>query len=422
MIIDFTVDNFRSIKSEQLLSLYAENKPKHHAGNIAFVENDLGVLRTCAIYGANAAGKTNVILAIDALQSVIVGSGDLKDGDDIPNYEPYLLSAETRFAPIRFEIEFSIEGVRYTYHIEFTQTEIIFEKLDYYPGTRAANLFTRTSATDYKAMKFGEHYKGGKKQIAFFANNAYLSKAGNTPESPAVARTVYNYFRQKIATVLADESVRVFNWDKNLAVISVINTVLGKVDLGIQKFEIEEQETIDKTRFPEQMPKALKQKLLAEFSKKTVFYHNADNGELIRFEKEKESMGTNRLFKFLPFFVEVLSKGSVLFMDEIERSFHPHIAELIIKLFNDPLVNKNNAQLIFTTHDLSLMSPETMRKDQIYLTEKSVENGTELDCLENYESTLKDSSPFAKWYNEGRLGGIPTIHYREIADALKEAV
>ncbi len=81
MIIDFTIENFRSIKTEQLLSLFAENKPKHHAGNIAYIGNDnLGILRTCTIYGSNAAGKTNIIKAFEALVYLVCDSGDLKEG------------------------------------------------------------------------------------------------------------------------------------------------------------------------------------------------------------------------------------------------------------------------------------------------------------------------------------------------------
>ena len=87
MIIEFTVKNFRSIKNEQLLSFFAENKLKHHAGNISYVDN-IGVLKTCAIYGSNAAGKTNIILAFKALQSLITQSGDWKDGDESNCYEP----------------------------------------------------------------------------------------------------------------------------------------------------------------------------------------------------------------------------------------------------------------------------------------------------------------------------------------------
>lgn len=422
MIVDFTIKNFRSIKTEQLISFYADKKPKHHAGNISYIEEDLGILKTCAIYGSNAAGKTNVILAFEALQELIIGSGDLKDGDPIECYEPYLLSSSTSKQPTRIEIEFYIEELRYSYQIEYNRNEIVFEKLDYYPTVRAANLFTRNSPDDWKAVKFGDHYKGGKKQIAFFSNNSYLSKAGNTPDSPEIARKIFNYFRRNTETLLVDQVVGVYNWDENESTVKIVNTFLNKVDLGIDSFGIEKDSEDYGLEFPSNMPEDIQKKLRSEFSKTEYFYHPNNKGELVRFESDKESRGTNRLFKLLPFFIQVIREGSVLFVDEIESSFHPHIAELIIKLFNDPLVNKKNAQLIFTTHDLVLMGSDTMRKDQIYLTEKDQINGTRLHCLDSYDSDLKDSSPFAKWYDEGRLGAIPKINYRSISDMIKEVL
>lgn len=425
MIVDFSIKNFRSIKTEQLISFYADKKPKHHAGNISYIEEDLGVLKTCAIYGSNAAGKTNVIIAFECLTELITGSGDLKDGDPIKCYEPYLLSNSSAKLPTSFEIEFYIDNLRYRYHVEYNKYEIIFEKLDFYPTARAANLFTRNSSEDWKSVKFGEHYKGGKKQIAFFSNNTYLSKAGNTPDSPEIVRKIFNFFRKKTETLLVGQIVGVYDWEENESTVKIVNTFLNKVDLGIDSFGIDKSINDDEIDFPKDflsdVPEEIQKKLKYEFSKKEYFYHPNNNGELVRFEIDKESRGTNRLFKLLPFFIEVIREGSVLFVDEIESSFHPHIAELIIKLFNDPLVNKNNAQLIFTTHDLVLMGSDTMRKDQIYLTEKSQLNGTQLHCLDSYDSDLKDSSPFAKWYDEGRLGAIPKIDYRSISDMIKEA-
>ena len=421
MIIDFSVENFRSIKNEQLLSMFVEQKPKIHAGNISYIDESLGILKTCAIYGSNAAGKTNLILAFEALRRMIVDSGDWKDGDLIDCYEPYLLSDTSRQAPTKFEIEFYIDTIRYVYCVEFNRNDVIFEKLDYYPSSRVANLFTRNSPTDWKSVKFGEHYKGGKKQIAFFSNNTYLAKAGNTPDSPEIIRKIFNFFRRNTMTMLTNYSIGVFDWDKDERTVNIINTFLRRVDLGIQKFEFEKVKDFEYLeKFPKDLADDIKKKLVKEFSKKAYFYHETDTGNSIRFESDKESSGTNRMFKLLPFFIEILRNGFILFIDEIENSFHPHIAELIIKLFNDPLVNKNNAQLIFTTHNLALMSQHNMRKDQIYLTEKSVEDGTQFYCLESYESALKNSSPFAKWYNEGRLGAIPTINYRDISDAIKE--
>lgn len=419
MIVEFTVENFRSIKNEQLLSFFAENKPKYHAGNISYPDNKIGVLKTCAIYGSNAAGKTNIILAFEALRLLITESGDWKDGDSISCYEPYLLSKTHINKPIHFEIEFYLDNIRYLYQVEFNKNKILFEKLDAYYTQWSANLFTRTS-DDWKSVKFGEHYKGGKKQIAFFPNNTYLSKAGNTADSPEIVRKIFNYFRKNTVTMLSNQTISLVDWENNADNSFVINTFLKKVDLGINKFTMESRELPKGFQLPDDIPTEIKNQILKDLSKEALFHHETDHEELVRFTSEQESSGTLKLFKILPFIIDVLHQGSTVFIDEIEGSFHPHIAELLIKLFNDPLVNKNNSQLIFTTHDLSLMTSKAMRKDQIYLAKKSVIEGTTIDNLESYDITLKDNSPFSKWYDEGRLGSIPSINYREISDAIKK--
>jgi hypothetical protein len=421
MIIDFTVKNFRSIKNEQLFSMYADKKPKHHAGNISYIDKSIGILKTAAIYGSNASGKSNLIMAFEALRELVIESGDWKDGDEIECYHPYLLSKSTSTQPTEFELEFFVKNNRYRYFIEFNSESILFEKLDIFLTSRPTNLFTRT-ADDWKNVKFSDAYKGGKKQIAFFRNNSYLSKAGNTPDSPEMARDVFNYFRKNTETLLRDQSLNIIDWELDTYTKAAVNHFLTEADFGINKFEIEKREVPNNLPFPASMPDDLRKALLNDLSKKEYFYHESDDGELIRFTSNMESTGTNRLFKMLPIFIEVLKDGSVLFIDEIESSFHPHLAELLIKIFNDAVVNVNNAQLIFTTHDLSLMSSTLLRKDQIYLTEKTVENGSEYRCLEDFDSSLKDNSPFSKWYNEGKLGGIPKINYLEITSKIKEAL
>jgi AAA15 family ATPase/GTPase len=422
VIVDFTVENFRSIKDEQIFSMYADKKPKHHAGNIAYIDDEIGLLKTTAIYGANASGKTNLILAFDALKDLIVDSGDWKDGDGIETYEPYKLSKNTVEAPTNFEIEFYVEKVRYQYQVKFNSNDILFEKLDIYKTVKASNIFTRSDPTDWKSVKFGDSYKGGKRQFAFFSNNTYLSKAGNSPESPKLIRDIYNYFRRNLLTILTERSVALFDWEKRAGYKNVMNAFLSKADLGISSFDFVKTEIPEELSFPEHIPAEIREKFINEFSKKEVFFHKSDFGELVEFDKELESRGTNKLFQLVPFFTMVLNEGASVFIDEIEASLHPHIAELVIKLFNDATVNINNAQLIFTTHDMSLMSQDVLRKDQVYLSAKTPETGTKLLCLETFDSSLKDSSPFAKWYNEGRLGGIPEINYKEISDSLKEVL
>lgn len=422
MIVDFTVENFRSIKKEQLFSLYVDKKNNHHAGNISYAEDEIGLLKSVAVYGANASGKTNLLLAVQTLKKLIVESGDWKDGDSIDCYEPYLLSGETINKPTKFEIEFYVGKERYRYHIEYNLKEILFEKLDQYKTSKPSNIFTRAAPDDWKLVKFGDSYKGGKKQFAFFPNNAYLSKAGNSPESPDFMREIYNFFRRKINVLGADNNIDVLDWEKKPGLSEVINSFLSKADFGISGFSFEKGELPDGFSFPPAMPESIRSRIAEQLTKKAVFKHRNDAGDEVVFDIAKESRGTKKIFKLIPFFTMVLISGEAVFIDEIESSLHPHIAELVIKLFNDPLVNTKNAQLIFTTHDMSLMSQSIFRKDQVYLCAKSTADGSEFVSLDDYDSSLKDSSPFAKWYNEGRLGGIPEINYRDIADSIIGAI
>ncbi|WP_252179299.1 ATP-binding protein [Endozoicomonas sp. 4G] len=422
MIVDFTIENFRSIKDEQVFSLYADRKPKHHPGNISYVDGKIGLLKTTAIYGANASGKTNLILALDALKKLVIESGSWKDGEEIEAYEPYRLSKDTFGSPTNFEIEFYVNKNRYRYQIKFDAFDIIYESLDLYKTTKPSNIFTRNSPTDWKGVKFGDSYKGGKRQFAFFSNNSYLSKAGNSPDSPSFLRDIYNYFRKNILIMLTDHSFSMLDWANKSGYKKVVNSFLSKADLGISKFDFVKQELPENLSLPEHFPEEVKGKFIKEFSRREVFYHKSDFGDLVEFDKGLESKGTIKLFRLVPFFAMVLSKGASLFIDEIESSLHPHIAELIIKLFNDPTVNVNNAQLVFTTHDISLMSQDILRKDQVYLSGKNHGSGTEYLCIEQFDNSLKDSSPFSKWYNEGRLGGIPEFNYKEISDSLKEVI
>lgn len=419
MIVDFTVHNFRSIKNEQLFSLYAEKKPKHHMGNVTYIEEKLGLLKMAAIYGANASGKTNLLLAVDALKYLVVESGDLKEGDPISAYEPYLLSKDTLDKPTTLEMEFYTKNERYRYEITFDKFNILHEKLDHFRTAKPSNIFTRNSPDSWKDVKYGDSYKGGRKQFAFFPNNSYLSKAGNSPESPEFIRDIYNFFRKEIVVLQTNHSVGILDWENKPGFANVVDTFLGKADFGINNFKFEKGDLPEGMEFPDEIPSEIKEQFINELSKKEMFYHKSDFGDLVVFDRSKESRGTNRLFKLIPFFTMVLRTGSIILIDEIEMSLHPHIAELVIKLFNDPLVNVKNAQLILTTHDMSLMSQNILRKDQIYLSAKSPHKGTEYVCLDDFEGSLKDSSPFAKWYNEGRLGGIPEVNYRDIADSIK---
>lgn len=421
MIIDFTIENFRSIKTAQTFSLHVEVVGQHLLQHVVYPALDkIGVLRSAGIYGANASGKSNLLLAFLALRFIATESGDLKEGDPIPCYEPYRLAAANKNAPVKFEIEFfNHDQVRYLYSVVFDREQIIEEILDYYPSRQKANLFTRTATDTWETISFGGRYKGGVKRIPFFRNNSYLSKAGENAGASDIIRSVYKYMKRNLVHLQAEQDIYHTSLFGDKDLIAKTARFLARIDTGIADIQTRVNEKKVDLGFFEKFPKEVREMLEKKVREEYLFAHRSETDELELFEQELESSGTQKLFNLIPLLIGAFAGGNVLIVDELDRSFHPHIAEMIIKLFNDPAVNTNHAQLIFSTHNTSLMTPEKLRRDQIWFSEKT-QGATVLYSLDHFDkSKVKSNSPFADWYNAGRFDAIPTLDYLSIADLLR---
>lgn len=421
MIIDFTIQNFRSIKDEVTLSLHVENPKQHLANHVTYPAGDkIGVLKSVGIYGANASGKSNVLLGFEALRYIACRSGDLKEGKKIPCYEPYRLSDSTKNAPIKFELEFfNTDNLRYLYKICFDENSILEESLDFYPKNVPANIFKRTEDDNWETISFGGLYKGGKKRIPLFNNNSYLSKAGENAATPDMVRSVYKYIRSSLTRLGLNDRKMLKNFHENESLVKKASFFLCQVDTGITGIQAKIAETADDLSLPDSLPEDLKEKILERSKRSFLFSHETDAGGLEQFKEYDESDGTQKLFSIIPSLIEAFDNGEVLIIDELDSSLHPHIAELIIKLFNDTEVNIKNAQLIFSTHNIQLMDSQNLRRDQIWFTEKK--NGsTSLYSLDEFDKNkVKSDSPFYNWYDEGRFGALPRINYEAISNLLK---
>lgn len=425
MLVDFTVKNFRSIRDEQTLSFYAQHQPEHFASSIHHPASDkIGVLASAGVYGANASGKTTLLQALKVMVEFVDTSHRLQEGDLISAFQPYRLSQLTKVADTAFAVEFVVKGVRYVYELELNATKVVYERLDFYAqGAKRevrSKLFERAKDSSWEDMTFGTYFKGGTRKFPLFENQAYLSKAGNSPDAPEMIRKVYQFFRHGL--VFASKNIKVVPaWRKNQAMVDQVAAFLAAVDTGISGIEIKEESPDDLlSRLPPDMSDAVKQRLLEDFSLVPYFKHTAEDGSVERFAETDESDGTQRLFHVLPLLFKVFEYGHILVWDELESSLHPHVSEVVLSLFNDQKVNRNHAQLLFTTHNLELMDSQKMRKDQLWLTEKR-DGATQLVSLDEFDSGLKATSPFAKWYDEGRLGGVPGINYALIADMLTQS-
>lgn len=423
MIVDFTVKNFRSIKEEQTLSFYAERNLSHLPSQLHQPSNDVDVLASAGIYGANAAGKSNVLKALNNLCWIIRDSHDLKEGSKIPVYEPFRLSSSCKSMPTEFSIEFVCKGTRYLYQVAYDHAEIVFEKLEFYSVSKTrtvpAKIFERTDHARWDEITFGGYYKGGSKKIPLFKNQSYLSKAGNTADSPQLIRDIYQYFLNKIVFLKPNHYLVEPEWKKDPNKIKLVSEFLGSIDIGIKNLVIKHEKSDELLKgLPPNIPELLKRKIIEDASNVPYFERSTEEGEIESFTLNDESDGTKTLFLSLPLLFSVLQSGNILVWDELDSSLHPHIVELILELFNDAKANINHAQLLFTTHNIILMNSEKMRKDQLWLTEKK-SGATELISLDEFSSSqLKQNSPFDKWYNDGRLGGLPHVNHKKIKDVL----
>jgi AAA15 family ATPase/GTPase len=253
------------------------------------------------------------------------------------------------------------------------------------------------------------------KSIPCLKNNLYLSKAANTEGSPEILKNIYRYFKNKLAFIHPDISIEANALLKDVKQRKALTALLACADTGITGIELKERDIdTDTLHLPDNLSESMKGHIIESNKYQPVFFHNGKNE--YEFELREESHGTRRLFELAPLFLIGLRRGDIIIIDEMDSSLHPHISELIIKLFHDPEVNKSNAQLIFTSHDITLMNQEFVRRDQVVLTEKNSDGITEIFSLDEIDGVRKDS-PYSKWYLDGRMGAIPhidTLNFKQL--------
>ena len=422
MFVSLKIENFLSIRDEVEFSLSASTDSKHLPNHVYFHgEGGLGVLKSVGLYGANASGKSNVLKAFMALKYLVSKTGDLKNGERIACYQPYKLSKSTRVSPTKFTVEFLLNnGVKYIYSISYNAFSVLSETLDYYPSRAKANLFSRAENDDWESIKFGGHYKGGSRRIAFFKNNAYLSKAGNNASSPEMIKEIYEYFSIGLVNIGIHSGLSMSSVDDLEAregMTSNISTFLSLIDTGVKSIELKDVDASE-IKIPDGVPEEIRQAIIDENRLNIIFSHETDDGEDEFFQEHEESDGTQRLLSVSPLLIIALKMRTTVVFDELDNSLHPHIADMIIRLFNDPRVNVHGSQLIFSTHNMQLMTPDKMRRDQIWFSEKS--NGvTNIYSLNDFDKNkVKSNTPYNKWYDDGRFGGVPHLNYTKIVDFL----
>lgn len=420
MIIDFSVTNFRSFQSEQLFSMNVENSPNSLQGNFVEIEDGrYSILKSAAIFGPNASGKSNLLTAFRALKWLIANSRALDEGRDIPAYEPFKLSAENSEHPVEFSIEFVVpSGLRYQYSVSYSKSRVVSESLYSFPKRQRALVFSRGEADTWETVKFGASYKGGDRRFSFFPNRTYISRAGNDASAPKFIRDIVLYFRG-IPVIEAGVGMHVSNYYQQEGHLEAVSNLICLADTGIQKITAEQRTTED-IKLPDDMPDDVKMAIHERNSVSYKFWHVDQAGKLVKFEQDEISDGTAKLFEILPVLLTAIANGLPIFVDELDGHLHTSLVALVFELFNDPIANPKNAQIIVTTHDTNMMDSGKFRRDQLWFVSKDNGSST-LTCLDEFDKKLvRSSSPFEDFYKDGRLGALPSLSYRKIRDAIKD--
>lgn len=415
MILSIKIENFRSIKEALTVKLTAERRLKESdLPDNSFNENNSEILKSLLVYGRNASGKSNVLLAIKALQYLVKRSDSFKHDMGIPPYEPFKFDTAFSKKPSYFEIDFiSIETKnKFKYIVSFDDKNIVFEGLYIYPEGIKSKLYERKMSS----ITYGDYYKGTKKKIEddLLPNQLFLSKSSTS--KVMYLDDCYLYFKKYLYvstihdTDYDDVIIRAFSeiLTKDNKLKNNLLELLKASDTSINDFRIKENDK--EIKFPNNMPNELKNQLTDKFKYEVLTNHTLfENGLEIgqeTLELENESFGTKKLFAIGAIILDALDDGGVVLIDELDKGLHPLISKLLINLFNSKKNNPNNAQLIFATHDSTLLDLELLRRDQISFVDKEYEGHSIYYKLSDIKGIRKDM-PIDKWYLTGRFKAIP---------------
>ncbi|XVJ66874.1 MAG: ATP-binding protein [Lacibacter sp.] len=425
MLLEFTISNYRSIKEKTTFSLIAE-PARSKSDNIFAAEiakkEKVRLLKTAAIYGPNASGKTNILKAFNAFVMFIVDS-NLKAGEDISFYDPFTFDKATESTPTYFCLSFiGPQNVKYVYEFEYNSQEIISENLFYYPKGSKTILFTRSKDTDPEDLihlgKLGSIYRN--KEIKVFKNKLILSKFGEDEPHELLSLVYIHFLKYKFLNLNSrNRTINRQRFELNELFVTdkwfqdSINFLINSGDLMINEIQITENNQED-LKFQGELPESIKKRLFREFKYKIAGNHNYFDGERLIGQKSlpisQESKGTEILYDLGGTILKSLNDGSVLFVDELETSLHPNLCKLLIDIFQSPSLNTNGSQLIFTTHDVTLLDKSLFRKDQIWICQKDKFGSTDVYSIQDFKE-VREETPFARWYLAGKFGGLPKIKY-----------
>jgi hypothetical protein len=419
MLIEFQVSNFRSFRERQTLSMTAGNLSDHLESN-TFDSGVAGLprlVRSSALYGPNAAGKTNLLRALGFVQAMVLHSAKAT-GDAITNYSPFKLDTASRNSPSEFKITFVQNRLRYEYGLSVGSTRVCREWLVEYVHPRGRTLFDRryNDKKDTYDWQLSTFLKGTKEvwKDTTRPNALFLSIA--TQLNSRQLLPIFEWFQKRLVVIddvttmnaaLTLNLLRDPEGKKRLlpflreadSSIADVDAQREAVPLGSSLVVAGPGDHIVESRPGNEAP---------NLWRITLSHRGGANGsEMFGSSLNEESGGTQFLFQTAGAWLNVLTNGEVLCFDEVDRSLHPILVAFLLRRFHSNRHNPSNAQIIFTTHNTSLLRPQTdlLRRDQVWFVERGQNNGSALYPLTDFKP--RNDAALEDGYLRGRYGALP---------------
>lgn len=416
MLRSFRMGNHRSFRDEHellLMPAYAKDRQ---------------VVPVAGVYGANASGKSNLLDGLKFMADAVRDSfGKWPAEGGVPR-QPFRLDPAARELPSVFVVELVDEGVRYVYGFEVDDERVLSEWLHSFPEKRKRIIFER----DRDEVKFGSTVAELRSTLEVLEellrpNALFLGLAAQTNLRPLLP--VYHWFTTKVAFRLAApvvdelEIIELMLSDEHMR--ARLAAMMRVADFGIESISFALDMTVE--RVQETLGQQVEKASAADFLRFVRMLHPSERrillthgGSRSRFELADESAGTRSWLALLPSVLRLLDGGGVLVIDEIDASLHPRLTAQLVALFRDERVNVSDAQLIFTTHDPSLLSPalgaDVLRRDEVWFVEKRAGGASELYPLSDFHPR-KEGENLARRYLGGSYGAVPNLLEDDFVEA-----
>ncbi|MBP8181838.1 MAG: ATP-binding protein [Acidimicrobiia bacterium] len=432
VLLTFRGSNARSFRDEFEFSFLSTPMAEKRVVRMVESRDDgkqIGVLPVAGVFGANASGKSNLLRAMDDMRSLVLHSFSRQDPDGPTARNPFLLDSASKGQPTEFEVELILEGVRHSYGFVLDDDRVLEEWAYAYPKGRGALLFLREGQ---KVSAGSKHGTETRRVTPLLRPNAlFLSTAAAARHS--VLLPLYRWFERNLLLADVQSRARRQYFTRKLlehdeARVRVLS-LLRAADLGISSAQSRVLDPAIKEILDQFLRSVVGTSSTGESNAIAFedlgidFVHVGVDGSEVLLRAEDESLGTLVWFGLLGPVLQALDRGQVLLADELDASLHPALVAQVVRAFQDEGSNPNRAQLIFNSHDPTLLGDATserlLGRDQIWFTEKAHDGASTLRPLGSFRPRKHEA--LANRYLDGRYGAVPLLSDEEFADALGPA-